>query len=59
MPSGTAPGYCNSDPRRSHLFPSPGDLLPDIELTTPQGEVQRLSEVLTGPTLLIFLRHLA
>jgi peroxiredoxin len=41
------------------LFTPLGEPIPDLELQTPQGEVKRLSELQRGPTLLIFLRHLA
>jgi peroxiredoxin len=41
------------------LIPSPGDPVPDVELLDPDGTPRRLSDLLTGPTLLIFLRHLA
>jgi hypothetical protein len=36
-----------------------GDVLPDLTLLRPDGTPVRLSELLSGPTLLIFLRHLA
>jgi hypothetical protein len=41
------------------LFPPPGEPVPDVELQTPIGEVRRLSELVAGSMLLIFLRHLA
>jgi hypothetical protein len=36
-----------------------GELIPNVEIMTPAGEQRRLSEVVVGPTLLLFLRHLA
>jgi hypothetical protein len=36
-----------------------GDVIPDLDLLGPDGSTVRLADVLTGPTLLIFLRHLA
>ena len=36
-----------------------GDAIPELELFAPDGAAVRLSNVVTGPTLIIFLRHLA
>jgi hypothetical protein len=36
-----------------------GDVIPDLDLFAPDGSTVRLADVLSGPTLLIFLRHLA
>ncbi|HJZ89249.1 MAG TPA: hypothetical protein VKE40_00150 [Gemmataceae bacterium] len=41
------------------MVPQPGDVLPDVSLFRPDGSTVRLSEVVTGPTIAIFLRHLA
>jgi hypothetical protein len=41
------------------LIPVVGEPIPDVELQTSQGEPRPLSAFLAGPTLLIFLRHLA
>jgi hypothetical protein len=34
-------------------------MLPDIILTRPDGSPVRLSDLVTSPTLLVMLRHLA
>jgi hypothetical protein len=36
-----------------------GEVIPDVELFRADGSAVRLSEVVAGPTLLVFLRHLA
>jgi hypothetical protein len=41
------------------LVPEPGDPLPNMTLFRPDGTPVRLSDVVTGPTLIILLRHLA
>lgn len=37
----------------------PTEPLPDLTLFRPDGTPVRLSELLAGPTLVVFLRHLA
>jgi hypothetical protein len=41
------------------LFPATGEPVPDVELLTSDADVRPLSAFVTGPALLIFLRHLA
>jgi hypothetical protein len=36
-----------------------GEVVDDLTFTRPDGTAVRLSELATGPALLVFLRHLA
>ena len=36
-----------------------GDMIPDLDLFSADGTPVRLHDFVSGPTLLIFLRHLA
>ncbi len=38
---------------------NPGDRAPDFVFTNAEGSPVRLSELIHGPAILIFLRHLA
>ena len=39
--------------------PTVGEAIPDLDLFAADASSVRLSDFVTGPTLLIFLRHLA
>jgi hypothetical protein len=41
------------------LIPAVGEPVPDPEVQTSRGEVRPISAFLAGPTLILFLRHLA
>ena len=41
----------------SLVFP-PGEPVPDVDVRTPADEPRHIGEFITGPTLLVFLRHL-